>query len=155
MRRPLWSHLLGFASVVVFYGLIGSDGGPRLGGRVNEIGIALCVLSMALRLAARAGRGPVRYPEITTRLLFFAALPLAVGSFRSWLGLTVPPPGDRAPHMLGLELPPGAARRAAAALEERGVVVSRRGASLRISPHLHNNQEDVDRLMDAVGSAVS
>jgi selenocysteine lyase/cysteine desulfurase len=71
------------------------------------------------------------------------------------LGLTVPPPGDRAPHMLGLELPPDAARRAAAALEERGVVVSMRGASLRISPHLHNNQEDVDRLMEAVASAVS
>ncbi len=71
------------------------------------------------------------------------------------LGLTVAPPDARAPHMLGLELPPDAARRAAAALEERGVVVSMRGASLRISPHLHNNQEDVDRLMDALGSAVS
>src|SRR5207247_1268029 len=38
------------------------------------------------------------------------------------LGLTVPPPDARAPHMLGLELPPDADRRAAAALEERGVV---------------------------------
>jgi len=71
------------------------------------------------------------------------------------LGLTVAPPDARAPHMLGLELPPDAARRAAAALAEEGVVVSMRGSSLRISPHLHINQEDVDRLMEAVASAVS
>jgi selenocysteine lyase/cysteine desulfurase len=71
------------------------------------------------------------------------------------LGLTVAPPDARAPHMLGLELPPDAARRAAASLAEEGVVVSMRGSSLRISPHLHINQEDVDRLMEAVASAVS
>ena len=71
------------------------------------------------------------------------------------LGLTVPSPDARAPHMLGLELPPDAARRAAAALAEEGVVVSMRGSSLRIAPHLHINQEDVDRLMEALASAVS
>ena len=71
------------------------------------------------------------------------------------LGLTVAPPDARAPHMLGLELPPDAARRAAAALAEERVVVSMRGSALRIAPHLHINQEDVDRLMEAVASALS
>ena len=71
------------------------------------------------------------------------------------LGLTVPPPSARAPHMLGLELPPAAARRTAAALEEARVITSMRGSSLRISPHLHNSQEDADRLLNAVASAVS
>lgn len=70
------------------------------------------------------------------------------------LGLSVPASAARAPHMLGLELPPEAARRAAAALAEARVVASMRGSSLRISPHLHTNQEDVDRLLDAVASAV-
>jgi selenocysteine lyase/cysteine desulfurase len=70
------------------------------------------------------------------------------------LGLAVPAPADRSPHMLGLELPPEAAQRAAAALGEARVITGIRGTSLRISPHLHNNQEDVDRLFDAVASAV-
>ncbi len=70
------------------------------------------------------------------------------------LGLTAPPSDARAPHMLGLELPPAAARRVVAALTESKVIASVRGPSLRISPHLHNNQEDVDRLLDAVASTV-
>jgi selenocysteine lyase/cysteine desulfurase len=70
------------------------------------------------------------------------------------LGLRVPPPEARAPHMLGVELPPEAARQAGAALAQARVVASMRGSSLRISPHLHNNQEDVDRLIDVLGSSV-
>jgi selenocysteine lyase/cysteine desulfurase len=71
------------------------------------------------------------------------------------LGLTVPPPNMRAPHMLGLELPPTAVQRATAALAEAKVITSVRGTSLRISPHLHNSQEDIDRLLNALASAVS
>jgi selenocysteine lyase/cysteine desulfurase len=70
------------------------------------------------------------------------------------LGLTAPPPDARARHMLGLELPPEAARQAAAALADANIIASMRGSSLRISPHLHNSKEDVDRLLDTLGSAV-
>jgi selenocysteine lyase/cysteine desulfurase len=69
------------------------------------------------------------------------------------LGLAAPPPDARAPHMLGLALPPQVARQGAAALEEAGVIVSTREPSIRISPHLHNSQGDIDRLLDALGSA--
>jgi selenocysteine lyase/cysteine desulfurase len=77
---------------------------------------------------------------------------IAAGAER--LGLEVQPAPARGPHMLGLALPRQAARRVAAALEESRVVVSVRGSSLRISPHLHNNQADIDRLLDAVASSV-
>jgi len=70
------------------------------------------------------------------------------------LGLAAPPSDARAAHMVGLELPPQSVREAAAALAEAKVVASMRGSSLRISPHLHNNQADVDRLLDALASAV-
>jgi selenocysteine lyase/cysteine desulfurase len=67
------------------------------------------------------------------------------------LGLTAPRPDARGPHMLGLELPREAARQVAAALAEARVIAGLRGSSLRISPHLHNDQDDVDRLLGAVG----
>ena len=70
------------------------------------------------------------------------------------LGIAVPPIERRAPHIIGLELPVPAARRAAAALEAANVVVSRRGSALRIAPHLHNSREDVDRLLTSIASAL-
>lgn len=69
------------------------------------------------------------------------------------LGLAAPRADDRAAHMLGLEIPAEAARRKAAALDEARVMVGMRGSAIRISPHLHNNQEDVDRLVNALGSS--
>ena len=68
------------------------------------------------------------------------------------LGLSAPQ--ARAPHMLGLEFPPEAARRVAASLAEASVIASVRGSSLRIAPHLHVSNADVDRLVDVVASAV-
>jgi selenocysteine lyase/cysteine desulfurase len=69
------------------------------------------------------------------------------------VGFTAPTPGERAPHMLGLELPPGAGS-LSEALARSQVTASVRGSSIRISPHLHNNQADVDRLIDALAAAI-
>ncbi len=66
------------------------------------------------------------------------------------LGLVPPARGERGPHMLGLDLPPEAMDRVAEALARNGVVVSVRGRSLRIAPHLHTDTGDVDRLVDAL-----
>jgi selenocysteine lyase/cysteine desulfurase len=44
--------------------------------------------------------------------------------------------------------------RAAGALARNGVVVSVRGRSLRIAPHLHTNAADIDRLFDALRTAL-
>jgi selenocysteine lyase/cysteine desulfurase len=59
----------------------------------------------------------------------------------------------RAPHFLsvGFEggLPKGVEQRLAAA----GVHVSLRGESMRITPHLYNDEADVERLVDALASA--
>ena len=89
VRRPLWSHLLGFVSMLGFYGLIGTDGRAVLAGHGNSIGVALAVLAMVLRFTWRRG-GPLPEPDLVARMLLFAALPLAVGSPRSVIALTVP-----------------------------------------------------------------
>lgn len=66
------------------------------------------------------------------------------------LGFGVPPEGLRCPHMFGARIPERIGGDLVAALRERGVYVSRRGRSLRISPHLHVDGADVDRLVDGL-----
>jgi acetylornithine/succinyldiaminopimelate/putrescine aminotransferase len=56
--------------------------------------------------------------------------------------------------MLGIELPREVARTTAQLLADGGVVASVRGSSLRIAPHLHVIQDDVDRLVSVLGAAV-
>jgi selenocysteine lyase/cysteine desulfurase len=72
----------------------------------------------------------------------------------SALGLGVAPRERRGPHILGVDLPPGTAPRVSEALQERHVVASARGSSLRLGPHLHTSAADVDRLVDALATAL-
>jgi selenocysteine lyase/cysteine desulfurase len=66
------------------------------------------------------------------------------------LGLTVPSRDRRGPHMLGIEVPREVASGIARRLNDDGVVASVRGNSLRIAPHLHTTQDDIERLLSAL-----
>lgn len=71
------------------------------------------------------------------------------------LGLTAAPRDLRAPHFVGLRLPPGADPRAvAAALAERAVHVSVRGRSVRVAPHLCTTDGHVAALLDGLAAAL-
>jgi selenocysteine lyase/cysteine desulfurase len=70
------------------------------------------------------------------------------------LGLSPPPADRRAPHILGLELPPGAGEHVLPALAAANCYVAMRGGALRIAPHLHVTPEDIDRLMGALGGVI-
>lgn len=63
-------------------------------------------------------------------------------------------PAERGPHMLGLRVPPEARQRVLDALSTAGVHVGPRGSVLRVSPHLHTTDDDVDRLFGALDSAL-
>jgi selenocysteine lyase/cysteine desulfurase len=63
--------------------------------------------------------------------------------------------GDRAPHMLGIDLPDQARPAVAGALAEAGVHVGIRGSSLRVSPHLWTTDADVERLVGALTRATA
>ncbi len=71
------------------------------------------------------------------------------------LGLRASDPSLRAGHFLGLgfpgEVPDGLIDR----LGQAGVYVSVRGLSMRVTPHLFNNDADIDRLIDALTDALS
>jgi selenocysteine lyase/cysteine desulfurase len=69
-------------------------------------------------------------------------------------GVTVNATEPRGPHLLGLRLPAGATDRVAAALKQANCFVARRGDAIRVSPHLHTTQADVDRLVATLVAAV-
>ena len=60
----------------------------------------------------------------------------------------------RAGHLLGLRLPGGAPADLAARLAAARVFVSVRGDAVRVSPHVYNDQADVDRLLEVLADAV-
>ncbi|TFH49625.1 MAG: aminotransferase class V-fold PLP-dependent enzyme [Lysobacterales bacterium] len=61
---------------------------------------------------------------------------------------------QRAGHFLGLRFAQGIPVRLLEELKKTNVYVSVRGNSLRITPHLYNNDADVDRLMHAMKRAI-
>lgn len=65
-------------------------------------------------------------------------------------GMKATPASRRAGHMIGLELPANRPDDFAARLAERDIFVSVRGSSLRVSPHLYNDERDVERLFAAL-----
>jgi selenocysteine lyase/cysteine desulfurase len=68
------------------------------------------------------------------------------------LGLEPLPDDRRGPHLLGVRLPEPARARVVPALAGAGCFAAVRGASLRIAPHLHTSDEDVERLVSALSS---
>lgn len=70
------------------------------------------------------------------------------------LGLTPTPDAARGPHYLSAALPGGAPKDLLARLAAKRVYLSERGGSLRITPHLWNDDEDCDRMIEALGGAL-
>jgi selenocysteine lyase/cysteine desulfurase len=65
-------------------------------------------------------------------------------------GITAIPKERRARHMIGLMLGPDAPDDLATGLMRHDVFVSVRGPSVRVSPHLYNTEEEVDRFFQVL-----
>jgi selenocysteine lyase/cysteine desulfurase len=65
-------------------------------------------------------------------------------------GVCVPEPGLRAPHILCLGFAEGMPAGLVEGLAAEGVYVAPRLGRLRISPHVYNDEEDVERLVAAL-----
>ncbi|MBI5169549.1 MAG: hypothetical protein HZA61_08685 [Candidatus Eisenbacteria bacterium] len=90
VKPPRWLGALIFLSVLVFYLTIKPSGGAWAQGAGNVAGIALAGLAMALRWSTRRGIASLRQPDVAARMLFYVALPMAVGSAPGALALTLP-----------------------------------------------------------------
>ena len=87
---PRWLKPASFVFITAFYLLIAPTGSALLGGWGNVAGIALAGVAMALRHAVRRGVPNLRHPTVAARMVFYAALPLAVGVPWGWAVLTLP-----------------------------------------------------------------
>src|SRR5690606_2019414 len=79
-----------------------------------------------------------------------AAMTADIAARAAELGLSAAPAHLRAGHYLGLRFPRGAPEGLLERLAAAQVYVSVRGDSLRVTPHLYNDQGDVDRLFDVL-----
>lgn len=71
------------------------------------------------------------------------------------LGLSVLPADRRAGHFVGLRFPRGVPDTVVEKLLSRHVFVSRRGDSIRVTPHLYNGESDVERLFEVLELAAT
>lgn len=62
--------------------------------------------------------------------------------------------GERVGHMLGVRLPGGVPSELTRRLERAGVYVSVRGDAIRISPHVYNDDEDVERFLATLRESI-
>ena len=62
-------------------------------------------------------------------------------------GWTTAPSDQRSPHLIGIRKPDGLPQGIADLLRKNRLFVSIRGDSIRIAPHLHTTDDDVERLL--------
>jgi selenocysteine lyase/cysteine desulfurase len=78
------------------------------------------------------------------------ALTDRIGREASALGCEVPRDDERVRHMIGVRLPGGLPRGLPERLAQAKVHVSVRGDSIRVAPHLYNDDADVERFVDVL-----
>ena len=69
------------------------------------------------------------------------------------IGLDPLPRAQRGPHLLGVQLPDGVRERVLPALAAEKCFAAVRGRALRLAPHLHVTEHDIERLFAALGRA--
>jgi selenocysteine lyase/cysteine desulfurase len=102
--------------------------------------ISMEMAAIGMEMMAQWGR-----PAIVERLAMLTGR-LAEGLRRS--GVDIPDARLRAPHILSLGFPGGMPRGLVAQLAAKNVYVAPRLGQLRISPHVYNDEVDVDRFIE-------
>jgi len=90
VKPPAFLKIGIFLALSAFYLLIGPTGRAIAGGWGNIAGILLALGAVFLRFAVRNGVPGLRHPVIAARLVFYTALPLAVGVPWGWVVFSLP-----------------------------------------------------------------
>ena len=146
--RPIEHNWIARAGSEDFAGLVQYEdryapGATRfdVGERSNFVLVPMAIA--ALELIDRWG-----VPSIAATIAGHTA---AIAEGAAGLGLDVAPAEVRSPHLLGIRFPNGIPDGLPERLASNRVYVSIRGSSVRVAPHLYNDGEDVDRLLNLFG----
>jgi selenocysteine lyase/cysteine desulfurase len=91
-------------------------------------------------------------PEIANSL---SAINMQISSQLEQLGFKLPDDSQRSPHMFGALLPEHYKGNLVSELKARNIYISQRGNSLRFAPHLHINDNDLNRLLGTLKELIN
>ncbi len=148
---PLEHHWAGRRGSEDFANLTAYTDAFRPGARRFDVGEASNFVLVPMALAALRTLAQWSVERVAATIRPLTAL---VADGAAALGLVSAPASRRAGHIVGLQLPPGTVEPAVERLREAQVHVSRRGQTLRVSPHVYNTRDDVERLVAALGSVL-
>jgi len=77
-----------------------------------------------------------------------------IGVLAEEMGLEAPVTGDRVGHMIGIRMGGEKLDVVRKVLTENNIYLSFRGSSMRVAPHLYNDEQDVQRLFDVLAAAL-
>ena len=130
-----------------FAGLVDYTDSYEPGARRFDMGERSNFIGVAMANAAVDQISSWGIPEVASTL---EAVTARVAEGVRDLGWVVAPREQRAPHLIGVRHPRGLPDRLADRFSEAHVSVSVRGDSVRIAPHLHTTDSDVDRFFEVL-----
>lgn len=149
--RPLEFNWITREDSEDFAGLVNYRGGYQPGARRFDMGeranfgqMPIAIASLRLILEWRVERIAATLRDLTAR----------IESDARTLGFDATPGERRVGHLIGLRSSTALSPDLAARLAAAGVYVSVRGTAIRVSPHLYNTYEDVERLFQVLAQAV-
>jgi selenocysteine lyase/cysteine desulfurase len=111
-----------------------------MGERDHFISMEMAAIGMEMMAEWGAAEVAARLSMLTTRI---------AKGLRD-VGLRLPEPRVRAPHILSLRFAEGLPAGLVEGLAAEGVYVAPRLGRLRISPHVYNDEQDADRFVAAL-----
>ncbi len=134
-----------------FAGLVNYQDEFQPGARRFDVGERSNFALMPMVLAALQQILAWQVPEIKATL---STMTNRIAQRAGALGLKVTPAHLRAAHLMGLRFPKGVPADLVEALSKNNIYVSVRGDSIRISPHLYNTENDIDRLFETLAASL-
>jgi selenocysteine lyase/cysteine desulfurase len=122
------------------------------GARRFDVGQRTNFELLPMAIAALEQLGSWRVDRVAATL---AQVTASIAGAATTLGLDPLPPEQRGPHLLGVRLPDAIRSDVVPALAAANCYAAVRGEMLRIAPHLHVNDADVERLVDALAKVLA
>jgi selenocysteine lyase/cysteine desulfurase len=145
--KPLEHNWISRKNSEDFAGLVNYRDEFQPGARRFDVGERSNFALMPMALAALQQILDWQVPKIAATL---STMTNQIAQRATELGLNVAPAHLRSGHLMGLRFPKGVPAELIDRLSQNKIYVSVRGDSIRISPHLYNNETDIEKFLAAL-----